>query len=620
MVHEKLNIFSDKALGSIDQDKFNRTGFVKVLVRAIRESCSQHGSTVLALLGPWGCGKTSIKNLAVKELEKGPTDPRVMEFCPWQVSGTGKITTLFFEALIGQISKENEVPDAVNPDFPNLVYLLLFDRKAVERSIERSFEHRGRDFLEKIIQVSFHVPALSIEEIRREFSEQLDLFIKGTGLEHSFDPQRLSELFFSVLWQYLGNVRHIKRLFSSLSFYIAQLSSENVLEIDPVDLIGIETLRLFDTDIYEALPGHRDFLTDNDVAPSNIPKLRKINDESKEEKLDEILKLASEKAREKVARLLNFLFPSIAENYRDERESLVKRRVSRAENFYRYFTFRPGFNEVSELELHSLLLSAASPGDTEKLFQGFTDRGAFGELLVRIDHLNPELLNQEQAQGLAIALINFADRIPRRPQDLLLDDVWMSSLVFQNIVKIVISKTKGTKPVFSSAFSEIFQKSTGIIVPVQFCNAVRRESDDGETWVNKQITREEVEQLALLVVTKIKKLAHSGNFEEHLHCGSLLFFWTNWGDRNDVKSWITSTIGKKDALFWILGLVSGTAEFSDSELPKNPFRFEIDAIEKFADLDVIRGGIGMLDPTTFSARERMLAEAFSRDLNRRNEH
>lgn len=293
MLHEKLKIFPDKALGSIDQDKFNRTGFVKVLVRAIRESSSQDGSTVLALLGPWGCGKTSIKNLAVKELEKGPTDPRVMEFCPWQVSGTGKITTLFFEALIGQISKENEVPDAnskrknlrlyasllskgskfidvitnalssvphtgdanavievavghalsgstkigseiladlgkelptdliqlkrqiseslanltrpilvviddidrlpseeifeviqiinVNADFPNLVYLLLFDRTAVERSIERPFEHRGRDFLEKIIQGSFHVPALSLDEIRQEFSEQVRRVYQGNA-------------------------------------------------------------------------------------------------------------------------------------------------------------------------------------------------------------------------------------------------------------------------------------------------------------------------------------------------------------------------------------------------------------------------------------------------------
>jgi predicted KAP-like P-loop ATPase len=147
MVHEKLNIFSDKALGSIDQDKFNRTGFVKVLVRAIRESCSQHGSTVLALLGPWGCGKTSIKNLAVKELEKGPTDPRVMEFCPWQVSGTGKITTLFFEALIGQISKENEVPDA--------------DSKRKSLRLYASLLSKGSKFVEVVANAISHAAPTS---------------------------------------------------------------------------------------------------------------------------------------------------------------------------------------------------------------------------------------------------------------------------------------------------------------------------------------------------------------------------------------------------------------------------------------------------------------------------
>jgi predicted KAP-like P-loop ATPase len=112
MLHEKLHIFPDKALVSRDQDKFNRSRFVETLVRAIRQGSGKQGSTVLALMGPWGCGKTSIKNFAVKELAQGPTDPRVMEFSPWQVSGTGKITTLFFESLVQQISGENEIPDA----------------------------------------------------------------------------------------------------------------------------------------------------------------------------------------------------------------------------------------------------------------------------------------------------------------------------------------------------------------------------------------------------------------------------------------------------------------------------------------------------------------------------
>jgi hypothetical protein len=33
MLHEKLKIFSDKALASRDQDKFNRSRFVETLVR-----------------------------------------------------------------------------------------------------------------------------------------------------------------------------------------------------------------------------------------------------------------------------------------------------------------------------------------------------------------------------------------------------------------------------------------------------------------------------------------------------------------------------------------------------------------------------------------------------------
>jgi hypothetical protein len=110
MFLEKLKILPDKPLDSDEQDKFDRSLFVKALAQAIRQSSSYKGSTVLALMGPWGCGKTSLKNLAIETLE-GPNDPRVMEFCPWQLSGTGKITMLFFEALIQQISGENEVPD-----------------------------------------------------------------------------------------------------------------------------------------------------------------------------------------------------------------------------------------------------------------------------------------------------------------------------------------------------------------------------------------------------------------------------------------------------------------------------------------------------------------------------
>jgi predicted KAP-like P-loop ATPase len=60
----------------------------------------------LALTGRWGSGKTSIKNLLVQESEFAENQPRILEFSPWQVSGTGNISALFFEAILAEVSKE----------------------------------------------------------------------------------------------------------------------------------------------------------------------------------------------------------------------------------------------------------------------------------------------------------------------------------------------------------------------------------------------------------------------------------------------------------------------------------------------------------------------------------
>src|SRR6185437_3942004 len=44
-----------------------------------------------------------------------------------------------------------------NADFPNLIYLLMFDREVVSRALDSVSAGRGNEFLEKIVQVLFHV-------------------------------------------------------------------------------------------------------------------------------------------------------------------------------------------------------------------------------------------------------------------------------------------------------------------------------------------------------------------------------------------------------------------------------------------------------------------------------
>jgi predicted KAP-like P-loop ATPase len=106
MFSEKLKVHADKPIDLAQSDQFRRANFVRSLSDVISQSASTNGSIALALTGPWGSGKTSLRNLVKEYLASKYNPPSVMEFLPWQLSGTGKITPLFFEALINQMSKE----------------------------------------------------------------------------------------------------------------------------------------------------------------------------------------------------------------------------------------------------------------------------------------------------------------------------------------------------------------------------------------------------------------------------------------------------------------------------------------------------------------------------------
>jgi predicted KAP-like P-loop ATPase len=65
-----------------------------------------------------------------------------------------------------------------NADFPNLVYLLLFQRDIVEKNLEKVTSGSGKDFLEKIVQVGFDAAAqprnkTAAEEILKQLFPRL---------------------------------------------------------------------------------------------------------------------------------------------------------------------------------------------------------------------------------------------------------------------------------------------------------------------------------------------------------------------------------------------------------------------------------------------------------------
>ena len=82
-----------------------------------------------------------------------------------------------------------------NADFPNLIYLLLFQRDVVEKSLEEIAPITGREFLEKIVQVGFDVPRIERSRLERVLFSGLDKLLGQETVGQRFNRQRWQNIF-----------------------------------------------------------------------------------------------------------------------------------------------------------------------------------------------------------------------------------------------------------------------------------------------------------------------------------------------------------------------------------------------------------------------------------------
>src|SRR5207253_7089378 len=100
---------SDQPARFVKDDVLGRGPFAVALATAIT-GWREPESLVVALTGPWGTGKSTIKNFVVEALEGLPetTRPLIVRFTPWDVAGTGGVA----DRLLHDIAVALKQPDA----------------------------------------------------------------------------------------------------------------------------------------------------------------------------------------------------------------------------------------------------------------------------------------------------------------------------------------------------------------------------------------------------------------------------------------------------------------------------------------------------------------------------
>ena len=361
-----LSFLQDEPIGSAADDKYNRSTYVRNLALSLSRFPGSE-SLVVGIQGPWGSGKTSLKNMLVEQLastssKKGKGKKQeekviVVEFEPWIYSGSGRLVTLLFNqislTLLGKLGTarhnianvlkraankaapisglapaqvqmiakafgnlgealepdnqdidrlserrkdlkekleesatrivvfiddldrlmDDEVTDVMRAvkavgDLPYMTYVLLYDRDSVTKSLDKSCHGKGDEYLKKIIQVPIGMPELPQEVVYDRLEDGLTGIIGEKRAEQIYEKVQNAQfgdsslpIYDACVKPFVRTMRDANRLINEFMLCYQVLRDD----VEPMDLLGITSLEVFNPDLHRWIMASKDYLCDSDL-------------------------------------------------------------------------------------------------------------------------------------------------------------------------------------------------------------------------------------------------------------------------------------------------------------------------------------------------------------------
>lgn len=301
-------------------------------------------------------------------------------------------------------------------DLPHVVYLLAYDRERVETALGRQADRaEGRVFLEKIVQVTHDIPAASPAVLRRLVDSGIQNLL-GPDPPQRFDPRRWGRAYGDIVGGYLGTIRDVRRYLNALPVTLDLIGNELALE----DVLVLEALRVFDYEVWEALPAASRSLTHielfEELAEHETPRAQ----------IQELVE-KSKHHQTHVRQLVRHLFPVgaryLAEEPAPPAEALYGQvpewraagRVANGRGLIAYLARVLPEGAASAAVVDSVLASLNHNEPIDELVSELSQL-QMDDLLVRLHDRNPEF-NPDSALHGCVTLLGLANRLEPRISD-----------------------------------------------------------------------------------------------------------------------------------------------------------------------------------------------------------
>ncbi|WP_434130693.1 KAP family P-loop NTPase fold protein [Methylocaldum sp. GT1BB] len=433
-------------------------------------------------------------------------------------------------------------------DFPNVIYLLAFDREVAADAIEKQTGLPGERFLEKIIQVPFEIPPVDRTTLQVALFKRLDVVLSGTP-EELFDQSYWTNVYHEGIDALIQVPRDIIRLTNTLMVtYPAVIG-----EVNPVDFIAIEALRVFLPKVYDTIRSNGDQFAGH----SDGGHYGTDDDKARQAFHDAWLEELPADRREKTMDFLRRIFPKLEKSiYGADWLSEWRRnqRVCVPEFFPTYFRLTVPLGEISRRDMASLLKLADTPNSLEQaLIDSTLETRPDGisktrALLNRLADYVAKDIPENHISTFINVLLNVGDY-------LVLPDDAQGFFDVGNEVRIrwIVSGLlrRVDKPQRLPLLEEAFTKGQSLGVQCHFLRAllrsIEKEPEGGSEFLMQM---SDLDELKAIWIDNIRVAGHIVLTNSLLP--QMLHAWSQWGNAEDVRDWCIEKTKTDDGLLAFL--------------------------------------------------------------------
>lgn len=439
-------------------------------------------------------------------------------------------------------------------NLPRTIFLLAFDRIQVCSAL-KSLQENPDKFLEKIVQVPYELPLPNQSQLHQVFSEKLDTILSEVPQE-KFDTNRWASLFHFGIGPVLQTPRSVARLTNAIATTFPTVKNE----VNPVDFIAIENIRITAPEVYKIIRQNQNMFTD---VKGDDP-LGRDTSEADRPFYDTMINSLDENLRTGMKKILSELFPrleSIWNNtmYGGEILSVWARdlRICHPDHFATYFRFAVPDHVISNSEIQAMLAIMNDPRvfetrlehlATQKLYDG-TSR--LRQFLIQLENFTDEGVKEEFIGPVVLTFFRVADRLYQEQDEVKTPfDFSGNFLSFGRISHQLLKRLNNQKrfEVLEKALNDsdaigFISWEVGIFEQEHEKSGQRTSREEEQT-----VSMEELQQLKEIALNKIREAAESEMLLASPHLPNILARWKEWANLEEVREWAGRAIATANGL------------------------------------------------------------------------